>query len=565
MKGYRIKYTLGLLCTCVLDLNQIFIATIFMILFDGIIGQDIDLVISAVYGFLALTVFLTVFMLIGLILIRTSTIRGISNLRAKAFAKMLNLPQQEYSKNHSGDFISRVTNDIQTLEKSLTQHLVNLTNTFLAGIACIVYMFILNWKFALGLLAWNLLNLAISSLFIKPMKKSSDKIQKKLGSTTEEISDIIAGSAVIKLYNLKNYVAKKFHRKNSDVLDASLKRVKLNAFMQGINNFLSKFSFVGFLAIASIFIIRREVSFGEVLAINQLQNGVGYFFNSLGEFLNQVQQSLAGFNRVKNLLEKDDEPKAFDKMAEQNTSCALSLKDVKFSYNCEDKVLENISFEVQEGETVAIVGPSGGGKSTIFKLILGLYQPKGGSMSYLSKTAHHYSLKELRDLTSFVPQEPYLFSGTVKENIAYGNTDATDLEIYAAAKAANAHDFILKLEKGYDTPVGERGIFLSGGQKQRIAIARAIIKNAPILLLDEATSSLDNESESLVQRALDDLMRNKTTLIIAHRLSTIQNADRILVVDQGRIVESGNHQELLTKKGIYAGLHKVQFDKKKGA
>ena len=205
------------------------------------------------------------------------------------------------------------------------------------------------------------------------------------------------------------------------------------------------------------------------------------------------------------------------------------------------------------------MGPSGGGKSTLFKLLLGFNYPQTGGISLLGRPASEYSLKELRNLFAYVPQEPYLFSGTIAENIANGNLKATREEIIIAAEQANAHEFISKLPEGYDTPVGERGVFLSGGEKQRIAIARAVLKNAQILLLDEATSSLDNESEALVQEALENLMQERTSLVIAHRLSTVEQADRILVMDQGRIVEEGTHASLLATGGLYTRLHQLQF------
>jgi ABC-type multidrug transport system fused ATPase/permease subunit len=237
----------------------------------------------------------------------------------------------------------------------------------------------------------------------------------------------------------------------------------------------------------------------------------------------------------------------------------LGFQNVYFSYADGRSTLQGITFDIQEGHVAAVVGPSGSGKSTIFRLLMDYYPVKSGSVSILGKALHSYALRDLRNLFAFVPQDAYLYTGTVMENIRYGRPDASEDEITAAATAAYAHQFIQELPEGYQTLVGERGARLSGGQRQRVAIARALLKKAPFLLLDEATSALDSESETLVQQALDVLMRGRTTIVIAHRLSTIENADIIYVVDNGRVVERGKHQELIGKEGLYHHLYELQF------
>jgi ATP-binding cassette, subfamily B, bacterial len=240
-------------------------------------------------------------------------------------------------------------------------------------------------------------------------------------------------------------------------------------------------------------------------------------------------------------------------------SSVLAFQDVHFSYDDDRATLQGITLDVQEGAVAAVVGPSGSGKSTLFRLLMGYYPVESGSVSLLDKPLHAYTLRELRDLFAFVPQDAYLYTGTVRENIRYGRPDASEAEITAAATAAYAHQFIQELPDGYQTLVGERGARLSGGQRQRIAIARALLKQSPFLLLDEATSALDSESETLVQQALETLMQGRTTLVIAHRLSTIENADIIYVVDDGQVVERGRHQALIGQEGLYHHLYDLQF------
>ncbi len=310
------------------------------------------------------------------------------------------------------------------------------------------------------------------------------------------------------------------------------------------------------------------IEVGTIAAIIQLQGNANTLFFGLGHVITGLQSSLAGAGRVLQLLTTPIEPvhRSLPKRPQGTVTAGkgmVALKDVTFAYGedavIKPAVLRGINLSVVQGEMVALVGPSGGGKSTLVKLLLGFYPLKQGDIVIAGKAVEQYTLAELRAHIAYVPQDAHLFAGTIRENIRYGKPDATETEIIAAAKAANAHDFILQSPHGYETLVGERGAKLSGGQRQRIALARALLKDAPILLLDEATSALDSESERLVQNALNKLIQGRTTIVIAHRLSTIEHTDVIYVMDKGRVVEQGQHYDLLAKGGLYKRLYESQF------
>jgi ABC-type multidrug transport system fused ATPase/permease subunit len=310
-----------------------------------------------------------------------------------------------------------------------------------------------------------------------------------------------------------------------------------------------------------------QTTLGTLFGLVQLNNPVINMVYSISGIISGIQGSLAAGDRILAVLDATPEPERYSSPAGLPviTSAVpqpyqgVEFRQVQFSYSDGLPILQDVSFNIRQGQVAALVGPSGSGKSTIFRLLMGHYPVTQGWVSAFGKALYAYSLHELRDLFAFVPQDAYLYSGTVLENIRYGKVDATEDEVTAAAKASYAHDFILDLPDGYHTPVGERGARLSGGQRQRIAIARALLKNAPVLLLDEATSSLDSESEEVVQQALQVLMRGRTTIAIAHRLSTIEHADVIYVMDAGRVVEQGRHRELVGKGGLYSYLYKLQF------
>ncbi len=560
LREQRGKYLVGLFLLGIANpLSNIAASILFIDVFDKAV-YDASLIPAIIAKFSLLILVEATITPLGGYLVNFSALKTTARLREQVLRKLIRLDQTTLNKSHGGDLISRCTNDIQIAETAYKEQIQQVGQVLLNGVGCSLFMVILNWRFAVALMVYQMVMLLVATRFAKASKQASEEVQSALGKVTEKISDILSGFQVIRLFSIGEYIVDKFKLQNEHARNKSETKVRLNAAYRGVNNFAWSSSFVGFIAISTWFLARGDVSLGTIVALTQAQNGVTQLFTSLGTYIYQLQASMAGFDRIQELMRKKDEPQYYPLTGtEYCDDAALSLRNVSFHYEDGAKVINDLSLSIDRGETIAIVGPSGGGKSTLLKLILGFHYPQSGGISIMGKPASKYTLAEIRDLVAFVSQDPYLFSGTVRENILYGNPSATDEQVIAAAKQANAHEFIQGLGEGYDTVVGERGIFLSGGQKQRIAIARAILKDAEILLLDEATSALDNESEALVQTALDELMKEKTSIVIAHRLSTIEDADRILVMDQGEIAEQGTHQELLKQGGIYASLYSLQF------
>ncbi|MEZ0536443.1 ABC transporter ATP-binding protein [Caldicellulosiruptoraceae bacterium PP1] len=480
-------------------------------------------------------------------------------IRKNLFEHILNLPMSIFEQKHSADIISRINNDVNVAENAYSWQIMVLFSAFFTGIGGSIIIATANWKLFLYVVFIGLLSAGVNTLFFKPIQKISNQIQEGYSKVSQRFSDIIAGNQVIKIFNIGSIIFQKFVDMNTFVLRLSLRRVKFNATLNALNTFLGFFSFFGAVIIGGIMIINKEFTMAKLLLCINLMGGVMWMFGSIGNFITMIQTSLAGASRIFEILDMDIEENN-KKLNERDLNAKeniIKFEGISFSYNNSDYVFDNINFSIPQNSIVAFVGSSGAGKSTLFKLILRFYKPSKGKIYLFNKEISEYSLEQLRDIISYVPQESFLFNGTILENIGYGKENATKEEIIEAAKLAYAHDFIMNLPNGYDTVVGERGALLSGGQRQRIAIARALLKNSPILLLDEATSSLDSESESLVQEALNNLMKGKTTLVIAHRLSTIKNADIIYVIDDGKIIEQGTHDELIEKSGKYQYFYKM--------
>ena len=366
---------------------------------------------------------------------------------------------------------------------------------------------------------------------------------------------------MIKVFHYYQSLGRKFLESCMQIQDVAIQRARKNAQLDGINAFFDFMNFSGMLIIGCVLVNFGKLTFGTLIAIIQLMNGLFWFFTVVGNLLTGVQSALVSADRYFEILDTPVEcyevADVRKRVEEQKkTSCEIQLKKLGFAYDrSEHRVIDGLNTQIQRDSYTAIVGASGCGKSTLFKLLLGFYQKQSGEIIIRGRKISDYSMEELRKLIAFVPQECYLFHGTIYENIAYGNYEATKEQVLEAAKIANAHEFIMSLPDGYETNVGEKGANLSGGQRQRIAIARAVLKDAPILLLDEATSSLDVQAEQQVQYAIENLTQGRTTLVIAHRLKTIQKAGRILVMREGKICEEGSHEELLQKHGDYHDLY----------
>lgn len=482
-----------------------------------------------------------------------------TNIRSKLFRNILKLPVSYIEQHHSGDTVSRLTNDIDIMQSAYSWPLRMILVTLLSGIGSALVMFILDWRVSVVLIVIGLISLFISIKQKSTLRKLHDRIQKSMGHYTENLSNIIGGFMVIKNFLLEKLMLDHAHAVNNSIFESSVELSKKSAFIESRNFFFSSINSIGVIIIASILALRGVSNLGSVVSFILLLGNVNQMFSQINGMILQLQGDLAGSGRVLGLVETGNEPDIINTDSVEGSSAAIEMNDIMFSYDGKNNALEGVTLTVEEGKVAALAGPSGGGKSTIIKLILGYYPPSSGKMTIKGKPLKSLTMAELRSMIAYVPQDSYVFDGTVGENIRFGRTDASMQEIIAAAKAAHADEFIQEMSCGYDTLVGERGIKLSGGQRQRIAIARAFLKDAPILLLDEATSSLDSQCEQQVQDALNTLMNGKTVLIIAHRLSTIEHADMIYLVDNGKIVEQGSHESLMTNAGMYRAMHDRQF------
>jgi ABC-type multidrug transport system fused ATPase/permease subunit len=485
------------------------------------------------------------------------------DIRGNVFAHVEKLPMDYFEKNHSGDTISRLTNDINVMENAYGGQMFALVISSFMGISSAVTMFSLDYKLAILMILLGLISMRINVTYAAPIRKISDEVQQRKGMATQYLSDMVAGFRVIKMLSLSS-IMDRYIEQNAAMKDKAMERVKKNCEVLIINHIMSTVSFVGVLTIGAFMVNNQVSDFGTITAIISLHGGVTFMFTQFGNFFTQLQESLSGAARVFEILELPVEPEKSDVAGATDNENMIAIEDVSFNYDEDKVILDALSLKVKKGQIAALVGASGGGKSTIIKLLLGFYPIHSGEVSVDGRAMTEYTLQDLRSLMAYVPQDAYLFEGTVEENILYGRPGASQEDMISAAKMANAHDFIMQMKEGYKTKVGERGLKLSGGQRQRIAIARALLKDAPILLLDEATSALDTESEMLVQQALSVLMKGRTVLVIAHRLSTIENADIIYVIEQGKVKEQGNHEELLNLEGIYYNLYKLQFKLEQG-
>ena len=514
------------------------------------------------------------FMLVGLFLLRSvagfiSTYgiawvgrNVVKKIRKQMFDKLVHTPSRTYDFSSSGELLSKVTYDTEQVAEAATKAVTVLVRDGLTVIGLVGLMFYQSVVLSIGLLVIG----PVIAIFIKIMsvkfRETSKHIQTSMGYITNVVEELIAGHRVVKIFGGEDSEKKSFEMVN----DNNKRRHLKLALIQGVSIPLVQFIVALFLAII-IYIVTTntyvdDISVGTFMSFMTAMILVFAPIKRLAEINVVLQRGLAASESIFSLLDSESESESIDSKSHKlNTKFNnLSFSDVNFSYDDNNIILKDVNFSVPRGTTCAIVGRSGSGKSTLINLLPRFYELKHGSIRLDDQDIKMASLFKLRNIIAYVGQDLTLFNDTIRNNIAYGLLETkSESEIVEAAKTAYALDFIESYENGFETIVGDNGVLLSGGQRQRIAIARAILKNAPILLLDEATSSLDSESEKLIQKALEDLQKNRTTLVIAHRLSTIEKADNIIVLDKGEIVESGTHAELITRDGLYSLLHRIQF------
>ena len=484
----------------------------------------------------------------------------IIDIRSEVFRKLQRLSMSFYDKNKTGTIMSYVTNDVNALQGAMVDNTIELVTEGIILIGSVCAMIYLDWKLTLFTILTFPVVLYFMNYFGKKIRRSGGQIQEATADITSVLQESVSSARVVKSFVREQYEIERFERENEANLKANLKNAKYMATLTPTIEFVAALGVTLILWYGGNNVIAGETTAGSLVAFLAYAVNISNPIKRITRVSGNIQRALAAAQRVFDVLDLREEVQDLpDAKALPAVTGNVSFEHVTFSYNAGDEILHDLSFTAKPGQAIGLVGPSGAGKSTVASLLPRFYDCDAGTIRIDGTDIRHVTLDSLRNQVGIVPQETILFNGSVYDNILYGRLDATKEEIEEAAKAANAHDFIMELPDGYNTMLGDRGVNISGGQRQRIAIARAILKDPRILVLDEATSALDTESERVVQEALNRLMVGRTSIIIAHRLSTIKNADRILVLDKGKLAEDGTHEELMAKNGLYAHLYQIQY------
>ena len=484
-----------------------------------------------------------------------------ADMRNDIFSHLQRLSFSYYDNTNTGKLMSRIVTDLFDISELAHHGPEDVFISILKIAGSFIILLSININITLILIFITLFMLYFSVNYNKKMKATFKENREKIAVVNAQVQDSLSGIRVVKSFSNEHIENKKFQKGNNDFLRTKEDNYNLMGRFFSMNGFFQGILYLSVVLFGGLFISMGKISTSDlvvyILYINIFLNPIDKLVN----FTEQYQRGITGFERFLEVINTHpdivDNKNAVELIKPKGQ---ITFQNVSFSYDNRNTVLNNINVDIEAGKTFAIVGPSGGGKTTFCSIVPRFYEVDKGSVKIDGIDIRDIKLKSLRNNIGIVQQDVYMFAGTIKENIAYGKPGATDKEIIEAAQRANAHEFIMGLENGYNTYVGERGVKLSGGQKQRISIARVFLKNPPILILDEATSALDNESEKYIQQSLEELAKNRTTIVIAHRLSTIRNADNILVLTEEGIQESGTHEELLDRNGIYAGLYNMQFD-----
>ena len=561
--NHRWKFYLGLVFLLLTSVTALAFPKFMGMLVDCVNKKDAHLANQIALGLGLVLLLQSIFSFFRLSLFVNFTENTLANVRLALYTNLVKLPMSFFSQKRVGELNSRISNDIGQIQDTLTTTIAEFLRQFILIIGSFIMLASINIKLTIMMVSIVPLVGVAAVIFGRFIRKYSKKVQDQVAESQVVVEETMQGISIVKAFANEWYEIGRYREKIKEVVAIAIKGGQLRGYFASFIIVCLFGTIVAVVWYGVMLSIGGEITVGELFTFILYSSYVGASSGGIAELYAQMQKAIGATERVFELLEETPEKiNSTSSELTQKIKGTVGFKNVKFSYPSrkEIQVLKDVSFTANFGQKIAIVGPSGVGKSTVASLLLRFYDIEGGEILIDGKNIYDFDLENLRGNMSIVPQDVILFGGTIRENIAYGKPNATEEEIFLAAKQANALNFIEGFPEQFETIVGERGIKLSGGQRQRIAIARALLKNPSILILDEATSSLDSESEKLVQEALEILMQGRTSIIIAHRLSTIRSADQILVLDNGVITEQGTHQELIAlENGMYKNLSNLQF------
>lgn len=518
--------------------------------------KDIGIFLAIIYGLGAIFSYIQGFIM------AIVTNRCANSLRNEISEKINKLPLKYFDKNSYGDVLSRVTNDVDTIAQTLNQSLGNLVSSITLFLGALIMMFVTDVTMAFTAIGASIIGFIIMGIILKNSQKYFNEQQKQLGELNGHIEEVYGGHNIVKVYNAMDLEEKKFDEINEKLYKSNRKSQFLSGLMPPIMSFIGNFGYVAVCVVGALLVIDNKISFGVIVAFMIYIRLFTNPLTQIAQAMTSLQSTSAASYRVFTFLEEEEMSKEKDMkvLKKEDAKGNIEFKNIEFGYDEDKIIIKNFSLKAKAGNKIAIVGPTGAGKTTMVNLLMKFYDIKKGDILIDGISIHDLTRKNVHDLFTMVLQDTWVFNGTITENIKYNNKNIKDEKVKEVCKVVGLNHYIKSLSKGYDTVLNEVES-LSGGQKQLLTIARAMLEDKPFLILDEATSSVDTRTEELVQNAMDKLTHGKTSFIIAHRLSTIKNADIILVMKEGSIIEQGNHEELLKKKGFYAELYNSQFEK----
>lgn len=483
-------------------------------------------------------------------------------LRKELSEKINRMPMDYFDKKTHGEVLSRITNDIDTLSQSLNQSATQVITSFTTIIGVLIMMLSISPMMTLIALLILPISMGLISVIVKKSQNYFKQQQEFLGNVNGQVEEVYGGHTIVKVFNKEHDVIEEFDKTNGKLYESAWKSQFLSGMMMPIMQFVGNLGYVAVAIVGGYFVIKNRIEVGDIQSFIQYVRSFTQPITQVAQVANLLQSTAAASERVFEFLEEKEEDQTVENpVVVEGLKGDVTFEHVHFGYKPERIIINDFSAEVKQGQKIAIVGPTGAGKTTMIKLLMRFYDVNSGAILVDGHDLRDFNRSELRQMFGMVLQDTWLFHGSIKENIRYGNLKASDEEVMEAAKAAHVHRFVKTLPKGYDMVLNEEASNVSHGQKQLLTIARAILADPKILILDEATSSVDTRTEVRIQKAMDNLMKGRTSFIIAHRLSTIRDADLILVMKDGDIVEQGNHEELLMKNGFYASLYNSQFEK----